>query len=78
MEIRVISRFSYKVSLKILEDHLILGYLPETFSIPPSFLSVHVALLGFLVSILKPLSPDYEIALNTFALDPLRTVLVQV
>lgn len=39
-----------------LEDHVLLGHLRGTISIPPPFLSVHVALLSFLFSILKPLS----------------------
>ena len=41
-EIRIIPLSSYKVVLKHLEDHLILGHLAETFSIPAPFLSVHV------------------------------------
>ena len=61
-----------------LENHLILGRITETFSIPPPFLSVHVALLSFLVSGLKPLSSGCEIALNTLALVPLGAVWFQV
>ena len=71
VEIRIIPLSSYKVVLKHLEDHLILDHLPEIFPIPSPFLSVHIALLSFLVSILKPLSSGCETALNTFALVPL-------
>ena len=73
-EIRIIPLSSYKVVLKHLEDHLILGHLAETFSIPAPFLSVHVACLSFLVSSLKSLSSDCENALNTLALAPLGAV----
>ena len=66
------------MALKQIEDHLILGHLPETFPIPPPFLSVHVALLSFLVSSLKPLPSCCETALNTLALGPLGAVLFQV
>ena len=69
---------SYKVALKQIEDHLIVGHLPETFPIPPPFLSVNVALLSFLVSSLKPLPSFCETALNTLALGPLGAVLFQV
>ena len=78
VEMRIIPPSSYKVVLKHLEDHLILGHLPETFSIPVPFLSVQVALLNFLVSSLKPLSSGCENALNTFVLGPHGTVLFQV
>ena len=61
-----------------LEDPLVLGHLPESFSIPPPFLSVHIALLSFLVSSLKPLPSSCETALNTLALAPLGAVLFQV
>ena len=67
-EIRIIPLSSYKVVLKHLEDHLILGHLPETFSIPPPFLSVQVALLSFLVSSRKHLSSGCENVLNILAL----------
>ena len=76
-EIRIIPLSSYKVVLKHLEDHLILGHLPETFSIPPPFLSVHIALLSFLVSSLKPQSSGRETALNTLVLPPLGAALFQ-
>ena len=52
-------------------------YIPETFSIPPPFLSVHLALLSFLVSSLKPQSSGRETALNTLALPPLGAALFQ-
>ena len=78
VEKKIIPPSSYKVVLKHLEDHLILGHLPETFSIPVPFLSVQVALLNFLVSSLKPLSSGCENALNTFVLGPHGAVLFQV
>ena len=73
-EIRIIPLSSYKVVLKHLEDHLILGHLPETFSIPPPFLSVQVACLSFLISSLKPPSSGCENARNALALAPLAVV----
>ena len=76
-DIRIIPLSSYKVVLKHLENRLILGHLPETFSIPPPFLSVHIALLSFLVSSLKPQSSGRETALNTLALPPLGVALFQ-
>ena len=78
VEMKIIPLSSYKVALMHLEDHLILGHLPETFSILPPSLSVHVALLSFLVSSLKPLSSGCETALNTLVLAPFATVLFQV
>ena len=79
VEMRIIIPLSsYKVVLMHLEDHLILGWLTESFSITPLFLSVHVALLSFLVSGLKPLCSGCEIALNTLACVPLGAVLFQV
>ena len=42
VEMWIIQLSSYKVFLKQIEDHLILGHLAETFSIPAPFLSVHV------------------------------------
>ena len=75
---KIIPLSSYKVMLKHFEDHLILGHLSETFSITPLFLSVHAALLIFLVSSLKPLSSHCENTLNTLALAPHGAVLFQV
>ena len=69
--------FLLQVLLMHLEDDLFLGHLPEIFSIPSPFLSVHVALLSFLVSSLKPLSSGCETALNTLALPPLGAALFQ-
>ena len=74
VEMRIIPLSFYKVVLMHLEDPLVLGHLPETFSILPPSLSVHVALLSFLVSSLKPLSSGCETALNTLALASLRTL----
>ena len=71
---RIIPLSSYNVVLKHLDDHLILGYLPETFSIPPPFLSVHIVLLSFLVSSLKPSSSGCENDLNRLAHVPLGAV----
>lgn len=68
--------FLLQVLLTQLESHLILDNL-ETFSIPPSFLTVQVACLCFLVSSLKHLSSDSETALNTLALASLGTSLFQ-
>ena len=78
VEIRIIPLSSYKVVLKHLEDHLILDHLPEIFPIPSPFLSVHIALLSFLVSSLKPLSSGCETVLNTLAFAPFASVLFQV
>ena len=78
VEMRIIPLSFYKVVLMHLEDPLVLGHLPESFSIPPPFLSVHIALLLFLVSSLKPLSSGCETSLNTLALAPFGTILFQV
>ena len=65
---RIIPLSSYKVVWKHPEVHFVVGHLPENFPITPAFLSVHGALLSFLVSCLKPLSSSCETAL---ALAPL-------
>ena len=59
--------FTFVLQLVLMhhEVHSILGRLWETFSIPPPFLSLHLVLLGFLVSNLKSLSSSCENALNT-------------
>ena len=69
VETRIIPLSSYKAIWKHLEGHLIVDHLPETFPIPP-LLSVHIALLRFPVSSLKPLSSGCENALNTCAFPP--------
>lgn len=74
MEKRIILLSSYKVFLKHFEHHLILDHLPGIFSIPLPLLSLHIGVLTFLVSSLKPLSSGCENALNIFAIGPLGAV----
>ena len=80
VEMRIIPLSSYKVVLKHLEDHLLLGHLPETFSIHLLFLliPVHISLLSLLVYSLKALSSVCETALNTFAVSPRGALVLQV
>ena len=74
VEKRIIPLSSYKVVLKHFEHHLILDHRPGILSIPLPLLCLHIAVLTFLVSSLKPLSSGCENALNIFAVGPLGAV----